>query len=143
MTQMEAWILGCTIVMACAAIAACVVSVIALNKKQDVKVEQPVSITVTEELHDMFAAKDVFEKHCEETKRGFDLCAQQRGEDLRAASASRKTIYDKIEEASEKLRDDLDEKHINNEKRINRSNWMLARLCERNRIVVPSEEENL
>ena len=46
---MEIWILGCTIVMAFAAIAACVVSIIALNKKQDVKVEQPVSITITEE----------------------------------------------------------------------------------------------
>lgn len=46
-----------------------VVALIALMKKQDVKIEQPVSITITEELHKSFAARDVFERHCEENKR--------------------------------------------------------------------------
>ena len=40
-----------------------VVALIAMNKKQDVKVEQPVHVTITEELHKVFASKPEFERH--------------------------------------------------------------------------------
>lgn len=69
MTEGEKWILGCTIVMAVGTIGAMIVMIIALNKKQEVKVDQPVSITITEELHNSFAAKESFDKHCEENRR--------------------------------------------------------------------------
>jgi hypothetical protein len=35
-------------------------------RKQDVKLDQPVNITITEELHKVFAGKDVFDKHVAE-----------------------------------------------------------------------------
>ena len=40
-----------------------IIAVIALNKKQEVRVEQPLNITITEELHKVFASKPEFEKH--------------------------------------------------------------------------------
>ncbi len=37
--------------------------------KAQVRVEQPVAITLTEELHKSFAAREVFEKHVEDNRR--------------------------------------------------------------------------
>jgi homospermidine synthase len=68
MTDSEKWILGCTIVMALGTICAVVVSIVALSRKQEVKVEQPVTITITEELHKIFAGREVFEKHVAENR---------------------------------------------------------------------------
>ena len=81
-TITDAIVLACTVGMF-------VVALIALNKKQVVKVEQPlkveqpVTITITEELHKVFASKDVFEKHVDEN------------------SKRHKEIFDKIESAKE------------------------------------------
>ena len=72
MSEGEKWILGCTIVMAICTLAAVVISIIAVNKKQEVKVEQPVSITITEELHKSFASKEAFEKHVQDMKGEID-----------------------------------------------------------------------
>lgn len=45
------------------------VAIVALNKKQEVKVEQPVSITITEELHKVFANREAFNEHVADNKR--------------------------------------------------------------------------
>jgi hypothetical protein len=50
---------------------------------------------------------------------------------------------EKLSEDIKDVREDLKDKHAVNEKRINRANWMLARLCERNRIPVPEEDATL
>jgi len=68
MTDAEKWILGCTIVMSLGTICAVVVSIVALNKKQEVKVEQPVSITITEELHKVFASRETFDQHIQQNR---------------------------------------------------------------------------
>lgn len=62
MTEAEKWILACTIIMAAGTIAAVAISIIALNKKQEVKVDQPLSIEIVEELHERFAAKRAFDE---------------------------------------------------------------------------------
>jgi hypothetical protein len=58
---------------------------------------------------------------------------------LQAGSEREKHLTEEIN----KVQTNLNTKHELNDKRINRSNWMLARLCERNRIPVPAEDENL
>ena len=61
MSEAEKWILGCTIIVALCTVAAVVISIIALNKKQDVKVEQPLSVEMVESL----VTKDDFNRHVE------------------------------------------------------------------------------
>lgn len=66
MTESEKWILGCTIVMAFAAIGALVVAIIALNKKTETQISpQPLAVELVKELHEQFAGLEPFEKHVE------------------------------------------------------------------------------
>lgn len=46
-----------------------IIATIALIKKQQVQVDQPVQVTITEELHKVFAAKEAFEQHVKDDKR--------------------------------------------------------------------------
>jgi len=46
-----------------------VVALVALFKKNDVKVEQPITVKVIEALHDKFASKVEFDRQAEENKR--------------------------------------------------------------------------
>jgi len=92
--------LGCTIVMTIGTIGAMVVSVIALNKKQEVRVQQPVTITITEELHKIFAAREVFEKHVAENREDHDKIFTKIGGVERGAAAT-------IEQRVEVVRRDL------------------------------------
>lgn len=62
----EAWILGCTIIGAITGIGALVVAIIAVRKKVDVQVTpQPLAVQMVQELHERFANKEDFEKHCQ------------------------------------------------------------------------------
>jgi hypothetical protein len=88
MNEADKWILGCTIVVALCTIAAVVISVIALNKKQEVRVDQPVSVTITEELHKIFAAKAMFEKHVSENREDHDKIFSKIGGVERGAKTS-------------------------------------------------------
>lgn len=107
MTEGEKWMLGCTIVMALCTLAAVVISIVAMNKKQEVQLQQPVSITITEELHKVFAAREAFEKHQEENserhgqlfRRIDDVERQSRRELMEAVSginADRQRTMDKL-----------------------------------------------
>lgn len=64
MTEAEKWILGCTIVMALATVAAVIISLVALNKKTDTQISpQPLLVEITKALHERFADKGSFEQH--------------------------------------------------------------------------------
>lgn len=52
------------------------------------------------------ASKEALDQHVQETKANFQRMDQNRSEDLRASSLSRKAIYDKLDET----RNDLTEK---------------------------------
>ena len=117
MSESEKWILGCTIVMALGTIGALIVAIIAVNKKQEVRVDQPVNVTITEELHKTFAAKEDLKSHVAETKDEFRRVARERSDDLRLAAQSRRTMYEKqdatrkeLTERSDAVRKDLGEK---------------------------------
>ena len=77
-----------------------IIAVIALNKKQEVRVEQPVSVTISEELHKVFAAKDAFESHVAENKNDHEKMFSKIGGVERGAAAS-------IEQRVEIVRRDL------------------------------------
>lgn len=100
----DKWILGCTIVMAFTSLCALVVAIVAINKKQDVSVEQPVEIQLASE----FVHKSDFEKHVEDNNHSFAEAERKRSEDLRAASMSRKGVYDKIDETRAELTEKID-----------------------------------
>lgn len=77
-----------------------IIAVIALNKKQEVRVEQPLNITITEELHKVFAAREVFEKHVADNRDDHDKLFSKIGGVERGAAAS-------IEQRVEIVRRDL------------------------------------
>jgi len=61
--QMEVWMLVGQLIMAAGTIGTLIYMVVASNKKTDVRFHQPVSVTITEELHKTFAAKADFDAH--------------------------------------------------------------------------------
>jgi uncharacterized protein YpmS len=65
MTTTEAWMLGCTILMAMASIGALIVAILALNRRQQIAVQQPVDIKLIEQL----VSKDDFMAHVRENDR--------------------------------------------------------------------------
>ena len=77
---------------------ALLISVVAVNKKQDVRVEQPVSVTITEELHKIFASKETFETHVAENKKEHDNFFSKIGGVERGAAANLAGRFDKISE---------------------------------------------
>lgn len=110
------------------------------RKRENPKIEpQPLLV----EMEEKFVEHSIFDEHVKDTKKQFEVRDRQRSDDLKEAKQSRLLIYTKIETAAASMRSDLDAKHVINEKKIGRINWMLARLCERNRIAVPGEDENL
>ena len=62
-SQMETWMLISQLVIAVGTIGALLVMVATFNKKAKVQVQQPVRVTVDEELHKLFASKPDFENH--------------------------------------------------------------------------------
>lgn len=62
---------------------------------QPQNIAQPVEVKVNEEMHNLFAGKDEFEKHVDDTREGFARVSRERTEDLRLAAQSRRTMYEK------------------------------------------------
>ena len=62
-TQMEIWMLISNLLVAIGTLGALVFMVLSFNKKQRVAFQQPVTVTITEELHKTFAAKSEFDAH--------------------------------------------------------------------------------
>lgn len=54
------------------------------------------------------ASKEALEQHVMETKQNFHRIAQDRAEDLRASSLSRKAIYDKLDQTRRDLTDKIE-----------------------------------
>ena len=77
---------------------ALLISIVAVNKKQEVRVEQPVNVTITEELHKVFASKETFETHVAENKREHDNFFAKLGGVERGAAANLAGRFDKISE---------------------------------------------
>jgi len=69
---------------------------------------QPLSVTISQELHKEFAAKADFDQHKSNCEHEFARVDQQRGEDLRANAASRKVMYDKQDDLRKELTERTD-----------------------------------
>ena len=96
MTEAEKWMLFLTLAGVLVGIGGLVVAIVVASKKTPVEItSQPVQVQVTEELHQLFAAKRDFEHHVKETKEEFARVNRERSEDLRLAAVSRRTMYDK------------------------------------------------
>lgn len=65
---MEVWMLVGQLLMAVGTIGALIIMAAAFNKKQNVQFKQPVNVTISEELHKIFAAKETFDRHVAENK---------------------------------------------------------------------------
>ena len=100
------WTLICTIIMAIGTLGMWLDS--RKNKTTTIS-NQPLSVEMVKALHDQFASKDEFTAHVKENKDEISRINRERGEDLRAASGSRKTMYDKQDEMRRELTDRIDE----------------------------------
>ena len=88
---------GC-IVAIVVGVSGLVIGIIGLLKKTEVKVEQPVSVTITEELHKIFAAKEAFETHVAENKKEHENFFTKIGGVERGAAANLAGRFDRISE---------------------------------------------
>jgi len=80
--------------MAIGTIGALIVSIVAMNKRQEVKVEQPLMVEFTKE----FVQHVEFDQHKRDMAVGFAQRDAQRSKDLQDSTDSRRLIYDKIDE---------------------------------------------
>ena len=105
---MEGWILGCTIVGALTGVGALVVAIAAMNKKQEVKVDQPLNV----QLLESFVTKSEFTSHTADNKNDLDSIRAELREDRRNneqhASARSAGIYRKIDEVRSELSEKID-----------------------------------
>jgi flagellar motility protein MotE (MotC chaperone) len=86
-SQMEVWMLISQIVIAVGTIGALLFMAASFNKKTNVAFKQPVSVTISEELHNVFASKTEFEKHLADFKEKHkEVWATLRGENQRISS---------------------------------------------------------
>ena len=92
----EGWILGCTIVGAICGLGALVVAIVTINKKQDVKLDQPLSI----QLLESFVAKSEFTAHVNDNKQDLERIRAEQKKDRQEmdvhGSMERKSIYNEI-----------------------------------------------
>ena len=107
-TSAEAWILGCTIVGALTGVGALVVAIAAMNKKQEVSVDQPLNV----QLLESFVTKSEFANHAADNKRDVDSIRVELREDRRNnevhASQRSAGIYKKIDEVRSELSEKID-----------------------------------
>jgi len=68
-SQIEVWMLVGQLLMAVGTIGALAFMAASFNKKQNVAFKQPVTVTISEELHKVFAAKEAFDLHVAENKK--------------------------------------------------------------------------
>ena len=95
-SQLEIWMLIGQLLMAIGTIGALVLMAAAFNKKQNVAFKQPVSVTISEELHKVFAAKEAFENHIAENKKEHENFYSKIGGVERGAAANLAGRFDKI-----------------------------------------------
>lgn len=102
------WILGCTIVGTLTSVGALLVAVVAINKKQEVKVDQPLDVQLVEN----FVGKSEFDSHEKENRREFEALRNDLREDRRNnevhASQRSKTIFDEIKSVRMELSAKID-----------------------------------
>ena len=113
MNESEKWIVGCTILVALCTLGAVIISIVALNRKQEVKVEQPVSITITEELHKVFANREAFNEHVADNKREHENIFSKIGGVERGLSAK---IHGEMTAINEDRRRTLEQLNRRNER---------------------------
>jgi len=131
-TEAEAWILGCAIIGAICALGALVVSVVALRMKQDVKIEQPLEIRFASE----FIHKSDFQKHEAANAREHENLFKKIGGVERGMNERVEKKLTDLQTAAETGREKLHQ-------RINRISVGVARLCGRQGIPMPKEDDEL
>jgi hypothetical protein len=85
MSGLEIGSVICAIIFGAATL---ILAIVSIFKKTEVKVEQPVSITITEELHKVFANREAFEKHIGENREDHDKIFSKIGGVERGAATS-------------------------------------------------------
>ena len=91
-TQMEIWMLVAEILIAIGTVGALLLMVASFNKKQNIQFKQPVSVTISEELHKEFASREDFEKHLADFKeKHSEVWRTLRGENQRISDEVTKT----------------------------------------------------
>ena len=94
-------------------LAGIVFGIIGVTKKQEVAVEQPVTVKVLAELHDEFASKESFDQHVKKTHSEFSAIREEHRRDResseKAASIRAAGIYNRIDDTRKELGDKLDD----------------------------------
>lgn len=111
MSQGEIWILGCTIVMALCTIAAVVISLVALKRKQETVISpQPLTVEVVKALHEQFADKDDFDELKDHT-------TQRHGQLFKAIEKVEREAREAMDKRFENLNDERKEtlERLNNQ----------------------------
>ncbi len=123
-SQMEIWMLVSNLLVAIGTVGALFFMVNSANKKQSVDFPQPVTITITEELHKVFAAKEEFQKHVAENREAHEKFDQElkadRANGQTHISQRQKTLFDQLERTAASLDNKLEAKHLENTNRLNR-----------------------
>ena len=99
---------------------ALIIAIIAVSRKQEVKVQQPISVEVIEQLHEQFASREGFEEHVRNTAEEFRRLRAEnkhdREEIAKKSSEQVAGVYDRIEDVRKELGgkiDSLPERVIN------------------------------
>ena len=124
--------LGCTILMALCTVGALATAIVALNKKQEVSIEQPLVVK--------FAAEFVHKNEFEQVK----LKNEHEHENLfkKIGGVERGSI-ERLDKYMGELQDRAEEGREKIHRRLNRMSIGLANLCGRVGAKMPSEEEEL
>ena len=86
-SQMEVWMLIAELLIAIGTLGALGYMAAAFNKKQQVQFKQPVSVTISEELHKVFASRQDFDNHLHDFKEKHnEIWRTLRGENQRISN---------------------------------------------------------
>jgi plasmid replication initiation protein len=109
LSESDYWMLGCTIVACLAAVAGVIIAIVSLNKKQEVALDQPVSVELTKQ----FVPKHDFDEHVRVTASEFRALRQENREDREklAVNSSRQIdgVYKRIEDVRKELSEKMDD----------------------------------
>lgn len=131
-TEGEMWILGCTILTALCAVAAVIIAILALNKKQEVRVDQPLEVQFAAD----FVPHKAFDKLVADNNREHENIFKKIGGVERGAGSALNQRLGEMQKAAEEGREKL---HT----RINRISIGVARLCGRLDVDMPAEEDEI
>jgi uncharacterized membrane-anchored protein YhcB (DUF1043 family) len=111
------------IAMICSTVGLFVVALIALVKKQDVQLQQPVTVELVKAMHDQFPSKEHFDRHVADDERKIlalqDEIKRDRSENQKHVSERQRTLFVEIQSTGQRLERKLDEKHSENSGRLN------------------------